>query len=282
MSGMGRKPLVATLAAVSAVGFATALFAHGRDGEGSRWSSDTGIGALARGDRDRDAPRPNWGRRTIGRSVQGRPVELLSASDGRLGLDPKDKPDVLVVGCIHGTECDGIEVIRRLRHPRAPAADLDLIPNLNPDGRRLGTRLNARGVDLNRNFAARWEPLQSRGDPQYSGPRPFSEPETRIARHTISTLDPDVTIWFHQHAEAGLVRAWGPSVPAARRYASVAGSPFHELPWLPGTAPNWQNHRFPGTASFVVEFPLAGPSGNEADRHAAAIESLAGIDAGRG
>ena len=25
------------------------------------------------------------------------------------------------------------------------------------------------------------------------------------------------------------------------------------LPWLAGTAPNWQNHRFGGTSSFVVE-----------------------------
>src|SRR5262249_25070105 len=28
---------------------------------------------------------------------------------------------------------------------------------------------------------------------------------------------------------------------------------FRKLPWLPGSAPNWQNHRFPGTSSFVVE-----------------------------
>jgi len=27
------------------------------------------------------------------------------------------------------------------------------------------------------------------------------------------------------------------------------------LPWPDGTAPNWQNHRFPGAASFVVELP---------------------------
>jgi hypothetical protein len=31
--------------------------------------------------------------------------------------------------------------------------------------------------------------------------------------------------------------------------------PFHLLPWPAGTAPNWQNHRFPGTSSFVVELP---------------------------
>jgi hypothetical protein len=41
----------------------------------------------------------------------------------------------------------------------------------------------------------------------------------------------------------------------ARRFATLAGLPFRRLPWLAGTAPNWQNHAFPGTASFVVEFP---------------------------
>jgi hypothetical protein len=76
----------------------------------------------------------------------------------------------------------------------------------------------------------------------------------------IRRLHPDETIWFHQEAEP-MVRAWGPSVPAARRFARYLRGvrytdiPFERLPWLPGTAPNWQNHHFPGTASFVVELP---------------------------
>ena len=147
------------------------------------------------------------------------------------------------------------------------------VPNLNPDGLALGTRLNARGVDLNRNFAADWRPIGVPGDPEHSGPRPFSEPETRLARELIRRLRPDVTIWFHQQAEP-LVRAWGPSVPAARAYAHLARLPFVRLPWLDGTAPNWQNHVFPGTASFVVELPDDGPI--DADRLGLAVFGLAG------
>src|SRR6201999_3106198 len=90
-------------------------------------------------------------------------------------------------------------------------------------------------------------------DLQYSGPRPFSEPETRIVRDLIERIRPRITIWFHQPAD--LVRAFGQSIPAARRYARLVGLPFRRLPWLAGTAPNWQNHRFPGTSSFVVETP---------------------------
>jgi protein MpaA len=132
--------------------------------------------------------------------------------------------------------------------------------------------LNARGVDLNRNFPAGWHPEGSPGDAEYPGTRPFSEPESRLARQLIEALRPDVTIWFHQQEER-LVRAWGPSVPAARSYARLAGEPFHQMPWLGGTAPNWQNHRFPGTSSFVVELPLHGAT--NPGKHGLAISRLA-------
>jgi hypothetical protein len=84
-----------------------------------------------------------------------------------------------------------------------------------------------------------------------------------------------VTIWFHQQAEP-LVRAWGPSVPVARRFARIAHLDFERMPWMAGTAPNWQNHAFPGTAAFVVELPPGPLALRDAVRYAAAIESLAG------
>ena len=97
-----------------------------------------------------------------------------------------------------------------------------------------------------------WRPIGRRWDPQYAGPRPWSEPETRLIRALILRVRPTVTIWFHQPQD--LVRAWGPSIPAGRRYARLAGERFRALRW-PNGGPNWQNHRFPGAASFVVELP---------------------------
>lgn len=189
----------------------------------------------------------------IGQSTEGRRISLQeygSDDDGRR---------VLVFGCIHGTEC-AASAIPKFQHGCPTPGGVFYVPNLNPDGFAMGTRLNGRGVDLNRNFPSEWQPIGQRWDLEYSGPRPFSEPETRLAARLIRILHPDVTIWFHQEAEP-MVRAWGPSVPVARRFARhlralrYARVPFRRLPWLPGTAPNWQNHRVPENASFVVELP---------------------------
>jgi protein MpaA len=147
------------------------------------------------------------------------------------------------------------------------------VENLNPDGLALGTRLNARGVDLNRNFPSEWRPIGRPGDPQHSGPRPLSEPETRLARRVVLSIRPDITIWFHQ--PQALVRAWGRSIAVGRRYARLARVRFARIRWPAGTAPNWQNHRFPGTSSFVVELPAGRLPGPDAERYARAVRQLA-------
>ncbi len=198
----------------------------------------------------------------LGASVRGRPIRALVVGD------PDAPRRVLVVGCIHGNECAGVAVARRLER-RAPPAGVVLwiVPQLNPDGAARGSRLNAHGVDLNRNFPSGWSARAAN-----PGPRPLSEPETRVARALVVRVRPAVTIWFHQAQR--MVRAWGPSVAAARRYARLAGMRYRSLLWPPGSAARWQNTRFPGAASFVVEL-AAGPLSEERiARHAAAIRRL--------
>ena len=186
----------------------------------------------------------------VGRSAQGRPIELTQFGD------PVWSGALLVFGCIHGDECGAGGVEPLTGGCPDPSADIYVVPDLNPDGAAAGSRLNGRGVDLNRNFPAGWRPQEERGDPQYPGPRPFSEPEARLAARIVRVLEPAATIWFHQFRGARpFVRAWGPSVPAARRFARLARMPFRLMRWPAGTAPNWQNRRFPGAASFVVELP---------------------------
>jgi Penicillin-insensitive murein endopeptidase/Zinc carboxypeptidase len=201
----------------------------------------------------------------LGRSELGAPINAY-----RIG-EPHSFRRVLVVGCIHGTECAATPLVAQLRRT-IPSADLWLVPNLNPDGLRLRVRQNGRGVDLNRNFASEWRPHGRRWDPEYSGPRPWSERETRIARRLIQRIRPDVTIWYHQ--PQGLVRAWGASVPEARRYANAAREPFRAIRWPRGTGPNWQNHRFPGTTSFVVELPPGRMTRDALNRHRRGVRAL--------
>jgi len=194
----------------------------------------------------------------IGHSSAGRPIELRQSGD------PKWSGELLVFGCVHGDEC-AAETIEPTSALSAgcpdPSADIYLVPDLNPDGEQAGSRLNARGVDLNRNFPSEWKPIGEPWSPQYSGPRPFSEPETRLAARVIRALRPAATIWLHQHrGSRPFVRAWGQSIAGARQFARLARMPFRAIRWPAGTAPNWQNHNFRG-AAFVVELPpgQAGP-----------------------
>jgi protein MpaA len=204
----------------------------------------------------------------IGHSADGRPI--MATESGA----PQAPSRVLVVGCIHGNECAGIAVIRRLRRMRPPRTiDLWLVPTLNPDGRAADRRQNGHGVDLNRNFAAGWTRHGVPWSTYYSGPRPFSEPETRAARRLIERVRPTLSVWYHQHLR--LVWAWGGSTGAARRYAALVRLPLFLSPKPGGTASRWQTRRFPGSVSFAVELP-AGPMSRAAvTRHESAILALA-------
>ena len=197
----------------------------------------------------------------LGRSERGRPIYAW-----RVG-DPTGLP-VLVVGCIHGNEPAGIPIARALERVHT-GLDLWVIPNLNPDGYAAGTRQDGRGVDLNRNWSTQWPGGGRPWDVYYPGPRPFSERETRIARRLILRIRPRFTVWYHQHMN--LVWAWGHSSRAGRIYARASGMRFYHEPWLAGTAPNWQNHHLPGTASFVVELPAGRLSPAQVRRHVRAV-----------
>lgn len=197
----------------------------------------------------------------LGRSERGRPIVAF-----RVG-NPRGTP-VLVVGCIHGTECAGIAIARALEHVRTNL-DLWVIPNLDPDGLAAGRRQNGRGVDLNANWSSGWHGGGRPWDTYYPGPRPFSEREARIARNLILRIRPRATIWFHQHMN--LVWAWGGSTRAGWIYARAAGMRFYHHHWLEGTAPNWQNHHLPGTASFVVELPAGKLTAAQVRRHVHAV-----------
>jgi protein MpaA len=201
----------------------------------------------------------------IGPSAQGRPI--VSVRSG----DPDADVKILVIGAIHGNETAGMPIARRLIAAGAPrGAELWVVPTINPDGVAAGTRGNAHGVALNRNFSYDWRPL---GGGEYSGTGPLSEPESRAAQQLILRAKPDVTIWFHQ--PFGIVDRPPGDPFLARRYAQLSGLPLVRLPGrYPGSASRWQNHELPHSTAFVVELPSV-VSGALSRRATNAVQSLA-------
>lgn len=204
----------------------------------------------------------------VGRSVQGRPIRVVVRGN------PASAHRMLVVGCIHGNECAGTAVTRRLRS-LAPPPDtaIWIVDDLNPDGHIAGTRPNARAVNLNRNFPWKWHRIAKPGDPDYSGTRVLSEPEARFAAALIRQVQPQVTVWYHQ--DLNLVDLSGGSPLLERRYACLTGLRVQQLQRYDGSVSTWQNHTFRGTTAFVVELPSGTLTSRQAARHAAALVRLA-------
>jgi protein MpaA len=210
------------------------------------------------------------GEHRIGRSVEGRAIVAERSGD------PASDLQVLIVGSIHGDEPQGIRIVDRLRRryaDRLSGIDLWTIETVNPDGLAAASRVNADGVDLNRNFGHGFDPTLSGG--YESGSHPFSEPESRAVRELSRRIRFDLAIWYHQPWGETLVPC-NDSGALARRYARLSGLPNkggcdHDLP---GSAIGWQHHRF-GTAAFVVELPGGALGDAQVRRHARAIAALA-------
>ena len=176
----------------------------------------------------------------FGHSVQAR--ALVARERG----NPAAARRILVVGCIHGDECAGRAVVRRLAAmPARRDIDLWLVDEANPDGARLRRRQNARGVDLNRNFPFRWRRLDRRGGLYWSGPGPLSEPESRALQSLILRLRPDVTVWYHQHMRLVDLSGGDP----AGRTAGCAARPRSWSSFPPGTCRHRRSRGMPRRCS---------------------------------
>jgi hypothetical protein len=143
------------------------------------------------------------------KSVKGRPIMLR---EFRPAQEPRGR--VLVVGGIHGDELTAVAIvfhwIELLQKPSSDAGRYHwrVVPLMNPDGllARPPRRVNARGVDLNRNFptdnwhreAHRYWQVSTRRDPRrFPGNAPGSEPESRWLHNEIKSFKPDVIVSVH-------------------------------------------------------------------------------------
>ncbi|MGL5809743.1 MAG: M14 family zinc carboxypeptidase [Nocardioides sp.] len=197
-------------------------------------------------------------RRVLGRSRQGRPIRAW-----RLG-EPGTRKYVLI-STMHGDERRTRLILTALRDgPPITGIDLWVVPMYNPDGYRAGTRKNAAGVDLNRNYPYRWADLDGRYE---SGGRPASEPETEALMRFLREIRPRRVVSFHQPLYGVDVDTKRPRF--ARRLARALGLPKTSLDCgglCHGTMTGWYNARFSG-AALTVEY------GSRPSRHRMTVQA---------
>lgn len=144
-----------------------------------------------------------------GRSVKGAPI-LVKMFDS--DNDNTTHKRILLIGGIHGDEYSSVSVVFKwitlLNQYYTGSYHWQIIPLLNPDGllRKSSKRVNANGVDLDRNFPSGtdhgeanqyWEE-NTHWDPDYfPGKMPLSEPETHWLAEEIERYQPDAIVAVH-------------------------------------------------------------------------------------
>lgn len=148
------------------------------------------------------------------RSVEGREIEVVEMGSG--------ENTTFIMSAIHGDERPCPTVARQLieylkKNPR----ELDgrkvwIMPIANPDGWLRGTRQNANGVDLNRNFPLNWSPACD-NKRYFPGDAAASEPETQAYMQFLKEHRPDKII--SMHSPLRMMCPTGSGIPLAREMA---------------------------------------------------------------
>ncbi len=154
------------------------------------------------------------------RDVQGETEQVSETQRGKLR--------VLVIGGIHGDELSSAAVaLHWINLAKQLPADVHwrFIPVLNPDGlmAKPAKRVNANGVDLNRNFPTPhwdrdakvyWEKRTGKDPRRWPGLKPLSEPETQFLFNEMNRFKPNLIVSIH--APYGVLDFDGPTVPPSK------------------------------------------------------------------
>ena len=159
---------------------------------------------------------PSQAKSALGRTLWTRDIKADNA-----------KLRVLVIGAIHGDELSSASVaLHWLQLAELGVFDMPqpvhwrFVPALNPDGlfSQPPRRVNANGVDLNRNFPtpnwerdARtyWEKRTKKDPRRYPGVKPLSEPESAFLYEQMQSFKPQLIVSIH--APYGVLDFDGPA-----------------------------------------------------------------------
>ena len=164
---------------------------------------------------------------SIGKTHEQRDIMLITVS---FDVDnAESKPALLYTGTIHAREWIGNELAVKFieyvvdNYEYNPqlidilnSNTLYMVPCLNPDGFeysmkhfsfwRKNRRLNhdgTYGVDLNRNFSYGFPGSKNTSSNVYSGPKPFSEPETQAIKQFVDSHE-NITIALDYHSQGNV------------------------------------------------------------------------------
>ncbi|MGQ0709680.1 MAG: M14 family zinc carboxypeptidase [Rhodoferax sp.] len=199
---------------------------------------------------------------TGGRSAKGRTLWGRDVSPAHAQLR------VLVLGGIHGDEMSSVSLVyhwislaQQGLGASARPVHWRFLPSLNPDGlfARPSRRVNAHGVDLNRNFPTPqwsreskeyWEKRTRRDPRRWPGKAALSEPESRYVVEQMQQFQPHLIVSVH--APFGVLDFDGPVVAPSR----IGRLYLDQVGIYPGSLGNYGGiHK--GVPVVTIELPSA-------------------------
>ena len=189
----------------------------------------------------------NWKKTAL-----GTPIALFASAPLQ---ELKALRPILLMGGIHGDEPEGVRLatdtlawLKSNSRDQKTICPWIIIPCLNVDGFKARTRVNGRGVDLNRNYPSRdWSP-EAKAERYFPGPHAGSEPEIQAVVELLRDFNPRLVIHCH---------SWNPCIvgtgalsktDAARLAKSSGYDVVEEIGYpTPGSLSRyaWHDHKIP-------------------------------------